>query len=213
MDPLTLPEKEKLRYYENVIERGKLIFFQVGLALSTIRDERLYRTQYATFEAYCQLRWGFSRKYAFVLIQASDVIGNLLPEAHTPEDLSTIVDKLPANEAQTRPLRQLPPAERRGAWETAVATAPGGKVTAAHVAHVVSEITRVSAPEPAEPESEEAEVTPERAMCDLARLLLEYTVIERVYDENGESHYMAEERAIAEAARQLAQCVLAYKWP
>jgi hypothetical protein len=41
-------------------------------------------------------------------------------------------------EAQLRPLAALPEGERKGAWDEAVATAPNGKVTAAHVESVVS---------------------------------------------------------------------------
>lgn len=41
-------------------------------------------------------------------------------------------------EAQLRPLAALPEGDRKGAWDEAVATAPGGKVTAAHVESVVS---------------------------------------------------------------------------
>jgi hypothetical protein len=70
------------------------------------RDERLYRDRYATFEAYCRERWGFTRQRAFQLTEAAQVSGLL----------STIVDTdTPAirNEAQARelvPLRDDPEA-------------------------------------------------------------------------------------------------------
>jgi len=47
-------------------------------------------------------------------------------------NLSTPVD-IQITEYQIRPLSKLEPAQQREAWQKAVATAPEGKVTAAHV--------------------------------------------------------------------------------
>ena len=43
-------------------------------------------------------------------------------------------------ESQLRPLAELPPDQQRKAWETAVSTAPAGKVTGAHVSYTVKQI-------------------------------------------------------------------------
>ena len=58
-----------------------------GRALMEIRDERLYREQYATFEDYCQQRWGMSRSYAHRQIEAAQVI-SLLPIGNKPKSES-----------------------------------------------------------------------------------------------------------------------------
>ena len=42
---------------EDVINRGLATFVEVGNALLRIRDERLYRAEFGTFEAYCRQRW------------------------------------------------------------------------------------------------------------------------------------------------------------
>ncbi len=63
-----------------------------GLALMAIRDKRLYREQYATFETYCRERWGMGRNYVNKQIAAAGVI----------ENVGTIVPTMPANEAQVR---------------------------------------------------------------------------------------------------------------
>jgi hypothetical protein len=53
---------QRLAELERVIERGLQSFVEVGKALADIRDGKLYRCQGdATFEDYCQQRWGFSR--------------------------------------------------------------------------------------------------------------------------------------------------------
>lgn len=127
---LTSAEQNRLHEFESTIERGLQTFYEVGYALAEIREQRLYRATYDTFEDYCRERWQMRRDYANKLISASEVMGNL----------NTIVSK-PANEAQTRPLAKLPPEEQAPAWEEAVERS-GGKPTARVVEQVVQERTR-----------------------------------------------------------------------
>jgi hypothetical protein len=110
---LTTREQRELGRAERTIARGLKSFLAVGMALKEIRDQRLYRQQYDTFEEYCIMRWELSRPRAYQLCAASEVVA----------DLSTIVDIgiLPESEAQTRPLTRLKdPAQWRRAWNTAV---------------------------------------------------------------------------------------------
>jgi len=121
---LTVSEAERLDACEQVIERGLATFVDVGTALLEVRDSRLYRVAYPTFEAYCAERWNMTRPRAYQLIDAAGVVNGL----------STIgIQALPANERTARELSGLAPDEQRAVWAEAVATAPGGKVTAAHV--------------------------------------------------------------------------------
>lgn len=115
-------------------ERADEAYAAIGRELMGIRDGRLYRQGYATFEDYCQRRWGMRRWYADRLIAAGEVCRNLSAIALTVEG----APPPPANEAQARPLAALPPAEQPAAWRRAVETAPDGRVTAAHVARVVA---------------------------------------------------------------------------
>lgn len=68
------PAIARLVELEHVIERGQQTFIEVGLALLEIRDERLYRESYATFEDYCRERWGWSRDYGIKLANAAEVV-------------------------------------------------------------------------------------------------------------------------------------------
>lgn len=89
---------------EAVIERGLNTFIEVGEALAAIRDKRLYREQYATFEDYCANRWGWKRAHAYRMIEAAEVVQELSPIGDTP---------LPTTESQARelvPLRDDPEA-------------------------------------------------------------------------------------------------------
>lgn len=127
---LTVEEVAALAAQEAVIARGLQTFYEVGNALATIRDARLYRADYATFEAYCQDRWGLKQSRAYQFIDAAGVINNLRS--------STIVE-LPQNEAQARPLTHLPPDDQSRVWQLAVETRGDGPMTAAHVAQTVEQ--------------------------------------------------------------------------
>lgn len=124
---LTTTEEETLRECETVIERGLKTFYEVGTALLTIRDNRLYRVEYRTFEDYCRKRWQMDRHYAHRVIDAAQVAENLLPMGNIPD-----------NERQARPLTELEPDEQRIVWTVVQDTAPAGKVTAVHVKSVVN---------------------------------------------------------------------------
>ena len=131
VEALTVPEVDRKAQLEATIERGMQTFVEVGLALMEIRDGRLYRAEFGTFEEYCQERWGWTRQRANQLIASADVVSNL--------EMTTIVVK-PSTESQARPLAALPPAQQREAWERVLETAPNGKITAAIVTQAAKEI-------------------------------------------------------------------------
>lgn len=114
---------------EIVVETGIRTFVNVGLALAAIREGFGYRyVGFSTFEAYLLQRWEMSRQRAYQLMDAAQVV-------------STIVDSPPPlHEGQAREMVRLMrehPDEVDEAWTEAFETAPGGKLTAAHVAEVV----------------------------------------------------------------------------
>ena len=126
---LTKAEIDRLAECEAVIEGGWQTTIDVANALLEIRDLRLYRKGFATFETYCRGRWGFERAHAYRLMDAAGVVQNLSPTG----------DIQPTNERQVRPLTDLEPEQQREVWKEAVKTAPNGKVTAAHVEKVKAE--------------------------------------------------------------------------
>ncbi|OQB23959.1 MAG: hypothetical protein BWY11_01478 [Firmicutes bacterium ADurb.Bin182] len=124
----------ELEQLETVIKQNIGAFYEVGRALMKIRDKGLYRDVlgYETFEAYCKARWDFNSSRARQFISASEVVDNVK---------SVTIGNAPTNERQVRPLMALEPDQQREAWQKAVATAPEGKVTAAHVSKIVKEMT------------------------------------------------------------------------
>ena len=131
---LPLAEQEELDECEAVIARGLKTFVEVGNALLNIRDKKLYRAAYDTFEAYCQHRWDLRERRAYQLMDAATVVNTLKVEP---------LVQLPENERQTRPLTHLDPDDQRVIWQLVTESAPDGKVTAAHVKSVVSLLTQV----------------------------------------------------------------------
>jgi hypothetical protein len=85
-------ESSRLVELEQVVAAGLQTFVEVGLALAEIRDRRLYRETYGTFEAYLDERWGMTRQRGYQLIDG----------ARVAEAVSTVVD-IP-NERQAREL-------------------------------------------------------------------------------------------------------------
>lgn len=126
---LSAQEADRFDDLEICIANGLQTFVEVGNALAEIRDGKLYRLHHATFEDYCQNRWGLKRAHAYRMIDAASVISNLSP-----------IGDIPQTESQARPLASLTPEQQREVWQTAVDTAPNGKMTAAHVEATVKEI-------------------------------------------------------------------------
>jgi hypothetical protein len=118
---------------EDVIARGLTTFVEVGQALATIRDERLYRGDYASFEDYCQGRWGFSRVRAHQMIDASKIV----------QTLTTVNTDLPPIESE-RQARALGAVVKQDGPEAAAEVleevAAEGPVTAAAITTKAEEV-------------------------------------------------------------------------
>ena len=104
--------------FEQVIEKGKQSFVEVGMALLQIRDRRLYRHKFETFEDYCQKRWGWTADYGRKLIAATSAVQGLTEKTKTK--VSTA--------GAARALVSVPEKERSAVVEKAAST--GKPVTA-----------------------------------------------------------------------------------
>jgi hypothetical protein len=119
-DKLTKVEAQRLNGLEHIIKKGLKAFIQVADALLEIRDKRLYRKQYKSFEEYCQRKWDFTSRQANRLIGAGEVVDNLKrDQLVSPEPIA-----MPENEAQARPLTELTPPEQIEAARIVAAKSP-----------------------------------------------------------------------------------------
>jgi hypothetical protein len=111
---------------EGVIERGQQTFMEVGEALLTIKERRLYREAgFDTFDAYCQKRWGFGKRRANQVLAAAEVgtmvpglnerqARALAPIRHDPELMREVVEQAMADGVITgRVLAQIVEREER----------------------------------------------------------------------------------------------------
>jgi hypothetical protein len=104
LDNLSEGEQADFFACEEVLGSGWDGFVQCGLALARIRDGRLYRQQYDTFEAYCRQKWQYGRVNVHRLISAAQVFTYLLPNRQ----------QKPEHETQVRPLVGLTPEQASG---------------------------------------------------------------------------------------------------
>lgn len=136
-EELTVIEQKHFAELVLIVDNGMKTFYEVGMALMQIRDNRYYRKTHGTFEEFCKEKWGFDRTYAHRLIKSSEVVDNLLPTGN-----------IPTSERAVRPLTRIKdPEEQREVYQRAVETAPEGKVTARHIEETAKKTMKPKEPE------------------------------------------------------------------
>jgi len=78
LEAITLDESTRLIELETIINAGQQTFIEIGNALAEIRDTRLYRSDFASFEAYCKKKWDFTKQHAYRLIKAAPIAASNL---------------------------------------------------------------------------------------------------------------------------------------
>ena len=156
IDVLSVVERRSLEKLEKVIESGVESFLATGSALKEIRDQRLYRERFKTFEAYVKARWSFDRSRAYQLIDASDL----------KADLSTIVDKNPKadevkTEGQLRELASVPTESLADVIAKASEIAGDAPLTAKVLKEARQQVLEPTEPTAEEPACEDVEPEPE----------------------------------------------------
>lgn len=103
-----------------IIKAGLATFLEAGRALAEVRDRRLYRVEFETWDDYLDKKHALKRQYASRLIKAKEVVSELEAELLPIGNIAV----LPSNESQVRPLFRLKsPEERSRAWVKAVEAA------------------------------------------------------------------------------------------
>jgi hypothetical protein len=132
METLTTQETVRLCELERIIQKGKDTFVEVGTALAEIRQSRIYRATWKTFEDYCQERWNFSRVRAHQMIEAAQAV----------EDVKSSLHGTPKSSVQAEKLAKVTPEKREEVWNKAneAAKQEGKPVAARHVEAAVAEV-------------------------------------------------------------------------
>lgn len=163
--PLSKREIDRLKELESVIHRNLSAVFEVGAALAEIQRDNLHRATHLTFEAYVKDIFDIGKSRSYQLLNGwqarEDVKAWLLEYAEAKDALQSeypnmleakvhncgLLDLLPENEAQVRPLTLLStPKERAEAWAEAVniGLSYGGRVTAKHVTKAVNNLRGIA---------------------------------------------------------------------
>jgi hypothetical protein len=154
-DELTPEELRERLQLERKVERS---FYEAGKALMELRNKRLYRSTHKTFQEYCKDRFGFERRHPYRLIDAADVVDNLIQmrpngTQNEVEDSLTMrpsgTQILPTSERQVRPLTKLEPEQQLQAWQRSVKAADGKSPPSRIVSDIVEQIMkRTKVPNP-----------------------------------------------------------------
>jgi len=121
---MTLAEQERRDIVENDIDanlgKGRDAYLAVGKGLAEILESRLYRSDYTSFEEYCQDFWGISDSLARKWADAWRVASNLAEAASDMPILAwNMLDGF--NPSHARKLARLPAEQQVEAWSTAKA--------------------------------------------------------------------------------------------
>lgn len=129
-EALTKQEQGTLAEYEETIRQGMSTFVDIGRALTAIRDNRLYRANYGTFEEYCSKKWDMSRPRAYQLIGSVEV-GEQNPEI--------------AVESHARQLKSVAPERRKEVVSRALQLG-GGKLSASSISKAAEQVVKQEEP-------------------------------------------------------------------
>jgi ATP-dependent 26S proteasome regulatory subunit len=102
---LTAKEQAEFKECEKTITNNYQSAFQLAEALHQIRNKKLYRAEYKTFEEYCSKKWEYSRSYCTRLIEMNEVVTEL-------KQLPDFKDAIIRNEGQARVFVNLAPPDR-----------------------------------------------------------------------------------------------------
>ena len=134
---MTSEEKDRLVDLEITIEKGFKSFHDVGDALEEVKNSKLYRGEFETFDEYCRVKWNMGVGYAYKIISSNKTFRQLSKGCPG-------IDLADVNESIARTMIKLPTAKKmRTALEKARKVGEkenGGKMTAKIMQDVVSKM-------------------------------------------------------------------------
>jgi len=135
-------DTREFKYLDRIVRKGVKAVFEMGKALTKIKEGNLWQTQYPSWEKYCESVVGHSRSYVHRIIKVTPIAG-VVEEITLPNG-----NKIsPLSEAQLRPMVRIKndPERIREVWRNAVEIADG-QPTAEQVEAAVIEILAPKTP-------------------------------------------------------------------
>jgi hypothetical protein len=133
--PLNDEERIRLEQLEHVIAGSIQSFLVAGKCLLEVRDRKLYREQYSTFQDYCVKRWGITERRGLELARATTVAEHLLIGPAGPEGDSPLPADLGSD--VLRPLTRLCPELQAECWRLASRIGKPTRYTVSKIVRVV----------------------------------------------------------------------------
>ena len=101
--------KQLAKLEKRIEENQNAAWYENNLILLKIRNERLYKKQYETFEEYLDNRWGYGRRRGYQLMKSAEFIQiaeKTMSQNVNENGISVHIPEpiLPKNEWQIRPL-------------------------------------------------------------------------------------------------------------
>jgi|GEM_PF-5444559 len=144
---LTSSEREQWGKALRVIDNGWKTFVEVGLTLRAIRESRLYREDYDSWEAFCRDVVGVSKTEADRQIVDAEVVTELTPNGVSGKGEAPLPP--PANRAQVRALARVKDSDkRREIWQQVVAESDEAPITARAIEAIIQPATEPKIPVP-----------------------------------------------------------------
>lgn len=122
LEYISVSDYQQLTRLETEMEADRAAFARFAENLAIIRDKRLYRAEYRSFDDYCTERWQLTRRHVDRLIASAEAVADLDPLG------------LISNERVARALGEIAdPVARKAVWAAAVKAVGAEHVTAAIV--------------------------------------------------------------------------------
>lgn len=137
IDPLTQEERRLKQQIETRVLSFFSSFLERGKDLAILRNQRLYREEYSSWDMYCRVYFNWSKSHADRLIKAAEVVEQLVPVG---ED-----NLLPQSEFVARVLTTIKDKDtRQQVWERSIEIAEDKIVTKEIVQRVKEEVLHIS---------------------------------------------------------------------
>ena len=119
-----LSVKNEFDKWDAVVAKGLATFIEVGVALREIKEKRLYKEDYGTFEKYIQQRHEMKARRAYLLIDAVTIRDELQGFAHNcAQNGDGATSRFPALESHFRELSAVPSEDVPRVWRQVQETA------------------------------------------------------------------------------------------
>lgn len=146
LSALNTIELDRLSLCESVIQKGLNTFVEVGNALFEIKNNKLYRDKFTTFESYCRDRWNLKRQRAYELMDAAAVVNTLSEISDKNEQDSQVSIIVPTKESHAAALSKVPEEFRSEVWEKALEKnqSSGKVITAKMIGNIAKELGNIA---------------------------------------------------------------------